>query len=305
MQIIHDSAEQLHHKKTQTLPWLGNQAVMGYIFIIPCVLLFVIFTAIPVIRAFWLSFTDYDILTPAKWVGLQNYRRLLNDEIYVITFRNIVYYMVLYVPSLMIISLSFASAINSSLKGMSAFRIIYYLPTLTSPIAASTVWAWILNPQYGLLNQLLGYIGITGPAWLAMSSTAMLSVVMVTVWQGIGANMIIYLAGLQGIPKSLYESSAIDGANKWQTLRFVTIPGLRPTTFFILIMSMISSFQLFDQAFALTQGGPGYATMTPVYLIYNEGFNQLNMGYASAMAFVLFVFILILTFMNFRLNKRQ
>lgn len=283
----------------------NNQAKMGLLFVLPSMLLFTIFTGFPLLRSFQLSFTNYDIISITQWVGLRNYRRILSDEIFLITMKNIIYYIAIYVPLLVAISLVLANALNKSLAGMKLFRTIYYLPTLTSAIAASAVWIWILNPHYGMLNQLLGYIGVVGPAWLAKSDTAMVSVVMVTLWQGIGSNMIIYLAGLQGIPDSLYESAIIDGANAWQLFRFITLPSLKQTTLFVLIMAMIGAFQLFDQAYALTQGGPGYATMTPVYLIYNEGFNQLNMGYASAMAFLLFGVILVFTFLNFRLTKEQ
>ena len=281
------------------------QAIMGYLFIAPSVVLFIIFTGIPIINAFYLSFTNYDVLSTAEWVGLRNYKKLLGDETFLTSLKNILFYVAMYVPLMIICSLVIALALNRKLPGTNLFRTVYYIPGLTSSIAASTVWMWILNPEYGLLNQILSYVGIVGPAWLANTSTAMISIVMVTLWQGIGGNMVIYLAGLQGIPNILYESAKLDGANKWQLFFYITLPGLRPTTFFIFIMSMIGSFQLFDQAFAMTQGGPGYATTTPVYLIYNEGFNQLNMGYASAMAFVLFVIILAFSFLNFRLNSSE
>jgi len=281
------------------------QAIMGYLFIAPSVVLFIIFTGIPIINAFYLSFTNYDVLSTAEWVGLRNYKKLLGDEIFLTSLKNILFYVAMYVPLMIICSLVIALALNRKLPGTNLFRTVYYIPGLTSSIAASTVWMWILNPEYGLLNQILSYVGIVGPAWLANTSTAMISIVMVTLWQGIGGNMVIYLAGLQGIPNILYESAKLDGANKWLLFFYITLPGLRPTTFFIFIMSMIGSFQLFDQAFAMTQGGPGYSTTTPVYLIYNEGFNQLNMGYASAMAFVLFVIILAFSFLNFRLNSSE
>jgi len=281
------------------------QAIMGYLFIAPSVVLYIIFTGIPIISAFYLSFTNYDVLSTAKWVGLKNYKKLLDDEIFITSLLNILFYVVMYVPLMVVCSLLIALLLNRKLPGTNLFRTIYYIPGLTSSIAAATVWMWILNPEYGLLNQILSYVGITGPAWLANTSTAMISIVIVTLWQGIGGNMVIYMAGLQGIPATLYESAKLDGAYKWQLFFYITLPGLRPTTFFIFIMSMIGSFQLFDQAFAMTQGGPGYATTTPVYLIYNEGFNQLNMGYASAMAFALFVIILVFSIINFRLNSSE
>lgn len=294
----------------QTFPKSKNrlgryQEIMGYTFIFPCVLLFIIFTGIPIVQALYLSFTRYDILSTSQWVGLENYQRLMNDELFLLTLKNILSYVIMYIPMMITFSLGIAMVLNRKKPGMSVFRTIYYLPGLTSAIGASIVWLWLLNPEYGLVNELLSYIGIAGPSWLANSSTAMISIVIVTVWQGLGPNMVIYIAGLQGIPDQLYESALLDGANQWQLFRYITWPGLRPTTFFVFIMSMIGAFQLFDQAFAMTQGGPGNATTTPVYLIYNTGFSELRMGYASAMAFVLFLIILTLSMINMRINKES
>jgi multiple sugar transport system permease protein len=281
-----------------------HQEIMAYLFIATPMLLFFIFTCYPVIRAFYLSFTKYDILTPAKWVGLDNYRRLIQDELFFITLRNIFSYVIMYVPSMIILSLTIALALNR-IKYATAFRVAYYIPGLTSSIAAATVWLWLLNPEYGIVNQILSYFGITGPAWLANSSTALPSIVIVTLWQGLGGNMVVYLAGLQGIPTNLYESAKIDGANAWNLFRYITWPSLRSTTFFVVTMSMIGAFQLFDQAFAMTGGGPGNATRTPVYLIYSSGFNELQMGYASTMAFVLFLIILSISLLNMKVNKQD
>lgn len=279
-----------------------DQELMAYIFIAAPLALFLIFTCYPVLRAFYLSFTQYDILTPAKWTGLENYKRLFADELFFITIKNVFLYVLMYVPCMIIVSLSVAMALDKIRHAATAYRVIYYIPGLTSSIAAATVWMWLLNPEYGVVNQILGYVGIIGPTWLANSSTALVSIVIVTVWQGIGGNMVIYLAGLQGIPDYLYESARLDGANKWNIFRYITWPALKPTTFFVVTMSMIGAFQLFDQAFAMTQGGPGNATKTPVYLIYTSGFNELQMGYASTMAFVLFLIILVISMLNMKIN---
>lgn len=278
-----------------------HQEIMAYLFIAVPLLLFLIFTCYPVLKAFYLSFTRYDILTPAKWIGIDNYKRLIGDELFFTSLKNILYYVVLYVPLMLAISLCTAMALNR-IRLATPFRVIYYIPGLTSSIGAATVWMWLLNPEYGLVNQVLGYLGISGPAWLANSSTAMASIVIVTLWQGLGGNMVIYLAGLQGIPPYLYESALLDGANKFNIFRYITWPALKPTTFFVVTMSMIGAFQLFDQAFAMTQGGPGNATKTPVYLIYGSGFNELQMGYASTMAFALFLIILTLSLVNMKVN---
>ncbi len=284
---------------------IGHQARMGYLFITPTILLFAVFTVIPVVMAFYLSFTNYDVLSRMDWVGLDNYRKLIADDLLWQTFRNVLYYTVIFVPLNILTSLLVALLLNRASRGVKLFRTLNYLPTLTSAVAAATVWLWILHPEFGLLNGFLSYFGITGPAWLSQSSTAMTSVIMVTLWQAIGSNMVIYLAGLQGVPDYLYESAKLDGANAVQRFCFITWPQLRPTTFLVSTMSIIGALQLFDQAFVLTQGGPANATKTPVYLIYQQGFNQLQMGYASSQAFVLALAILIFSLINMKLSKAE
>lgn len=282
-----------------------HKSWMAYLFIAPTMILFTIFTVIPVFMALYLSFTNYDVISRMDWVGMANYKRLLNDALYWRTFGNVIYFAVLYVPANIIISLLFALLLNRKVRGVPIFRTMYYIPTLTSAVAASTVWLWLLNPEYGLINQLLGYIGITGPAWLDQTNTAMISIVMVTLWQSVGANMVIYLAGLNGVPEHLYESAKLDGASSRQCFFYITWPGLRPTTFFVTTLTMIGALQLFDQAFVLTQGGPANTTKTVVYQIYNQGFNLVQMGYASAQAFILAVAILLFAIINMRLNKED
>jgi multiple sugar transport system permease protein len=266
-------------------------------------LLFTVFTVIPVVMALYLSFTDYDVLNRMNWIGLANYERLIHDDLLWRTFRNVLYYAVLFIPLNIAISLAIALLLNRAGLGVKLFRTAAYLPTLTSAVAAATVWLWLLHPEYGLVNALLGYLGITGPAWLAQTNTAMPSIVLVTLWQSVGANMVIYLAGLQGVPEYMYEAARLEGANRFQCFRYITWPQLKPTTFLVSTMSIIGALQLFDQAFVLTQGGPANATKTPVYLIYQQGFNQLQMGYASAQAFVLALSILIFSILNMRISK--
>ncbi len=283
----------------------AHQARMAYLFISPAILLFSVFTVIPVFMAFYLSFTNYDVLSRMDWVGLANYRKLYTDSLLWQTFRNVLFYTVVFVPLNILTSLLIALLLNKAIKGVKVFRTLNYLPTLTSAVAAATVWLWVLHPEFGLLNGFLSYFGVTGPAWLSETRTAMASVIMVTLWQAVGSNMVIYLAGLQGVPDYLYESAKLDGANAVQRFRYITWPQLRPTTFLVSTMSIIGALQLFDQAFVLTQGGPANATKTPVYLIYQQGFNQLQMGYASAQAFVLALAILIFSLINMRLSKAE
>ncbi|WP_019586132.1 carbohydrate ABC transporter permease [Deinococcus apachensis] len=282
---------------------LRAEARAAALFISPAMLLFLIFTVAPVLFAFVLSFSRYDILTPVRWVGLSNYQRLLTDNLFWLGVRNVGFYALLYVPSMIAISLGLALALNRRKPGMVFFRTLFYLPAVTSSVAGATVWSWMLQRDYGVVNQALGVFGIQGPAWLANSDTAMYAIVFVTLWQGLGGNIIIYLAGLAGVPKYLYEAAALDGATPWQQFRYITVPTLRATTFFVTFMTLIGAFQLFDQAYVMTQGGPGYATTTAVYQIYQNGFTQLQMGYASAQAFVLALAILVISLLNLRLNR--
>lgn len=290
-------------KRSSKLLW--HEALMAYLFVSPAMILFVIFTVLPVVFAFLLSFTNYDILSPIKWVGLQNYSRLLTDTIFQRGILNVLYYALLFIPSMIALSVLLALALNRKVPGMRMFRTLYYLPAITSSIAASVVWTWMLQKDYGVINQFLALFGIVGPAWLADSDTAMIAIVIVTLWQGLGGNIIIFLAGLQGIPPALYEAAKLDGANRWQLFQHITLPLLRTTTYLVSFLALIGSLQLFDQAYAMTQGGPGYATTTAVYQIYNNGFGLLRMGYASAQAFVLALAILILSIIQMRLNRDQ
>ncbi len=282
-----------------------HQEKMAYVFITPTLLLFAIFTIIPVVMALYLSFTNYDVLSRMDWVALDNYKRLFKDSLYWTTFKNVIFYSVIFVPLNILMSLGLAMLMNFKRFGVRMFRTFNYLPTLTSAVAAATVWIWLLHPEFGLVNSMLGWFGITGPAWLAQTETAMPSIIMVTLWQSIGSNMVIYIAGLQGVPDYLYESAKLDGASAFARFRYITWPQLRPTTFLISTMAIIGALQLFDQAFVLTQGGPGNVTKTPVYLIYQQGFKQLQMGYASAQAFVLAIAILIFSLINMRINKAE
>ncbi|OWR28871.1 sugar ABC transporter permease [Saccharibacillus sp. O23] len=300
------SAGKLEKSRPSAGTGLGrHQARMGYLFILPTMLLFAVFMVIPVVMALYLSFTNYDVLSKNDWIGLANYSRLLQDNLYWQTFLNVGFYAIVFVPLNLLISLLLAVLLNRAARGVKVLRTFYYLPTLTSAVAAATVWLWLLHPEYGMVNGILSTFGIVGPAWTSQTETAMIAIIMMTLWQSVGSNMIIYLAGLQGIPDYLYESARLDGASRFDCLRYITWPQLRPTTFLVSTMSIIGALQLFDQAFVLTQGGPANATKTPVYLIYQQGFNQLQMGYASAQAFVLAMAILIFSLISMRLNRSE
>jgi multiple sugar transport system permease protein len=262
------------------------------------------FYILPVISSFVLSFSKWDLLTPIQWIGFGNYVRALGDPAVQQALRNTVTFILGYLPSVVAIGLGIALLINRKLKGRTIFRAIYFVPVVTSWVAVSLVWKWLLNPQYGLVNWLLSLVGIQGPGWLFDPNWAMPGVIMATIWKDIGFVAVIYLAGLQEIPENLIEAADIDGANAWQRFWSITWPLLAPTTFFVTTISLISSFQVFDQVFIMTNGGPVGATTTMVQLIYKNAFGYGQMGYASAISWVLFALIFIVTITQNILQKR-
>lgn len=283
----------------------NNQSRAAYLMIAPTMILFFVFMIIPIIMSLYLSFTSYDIINEMRWVGLANYRRLLTDNILWTSFKNVAILAVFSIPLNVIISLIFAIIVTRDYRGTVLFRVAYYMPAVTSAVAASIVWMWLLNAEYGLVNELLGFIGISGPAWLAQTWPARVSIILVGLWLGVGGNMIIYMAGIKGIPDQLYEAAEMDGASSMQKIMRITVPMLKPTTLFISTMSIIGALQIFDQAYVLTRGGPANSTKTVVYHIYTTGFEQLQMGYASAQSFVLAIFIMVFTLINFKFSNRD
>ena len=285
--------------------FLAAQNRIGWLFIAPPVILFFLFTALPLIMAVYFSFTSYDIINAPKWIGLRNYQRIWGDEFFWISLRNTATYTLMYVPSGLILSLCVALFINAKRKFVGLYRTLFYLPVLSSSVANATLWSWIYNPKMGLLNGLLSLFGIAGPAWLNDTRTAMVSIVIMSLWAGFAGNMMIFLAALKGVPDVYYEAAVIDGASRWQRFTNITIPSIRKTTFFVSTMLIIGTFQVFDAAYLLTSGGPGNSTITMVYYIYNRGFKDLKMGYASALSLVLFAIIFGFSLINMRLNREK
>lgn len=290
-------------KKKQTK--MNRQNLMGKIFAAPPIILFIIFTCIPIVMAIFYSLTKYNVISSPEFVGLNNYKKMFSDEFFWIALKNTCFYTLLYVPGGLILSLGAALFLNVNKKFVGAFRTLFYLPVLSSTVATATLWFWILNPKLGLLNGVLSIFGISGPAWLYDSKLAMISVVMMSLWAGFGTNMMIFLSGLKGVEGVLYEAAKVEGANRWQMFTRITLPSISKTTFLVSTMLIISSFQVFDQAYVLTEGGPGNATMTLVYYIYNSGFNNLDMGYASSMSIILFIIIIIFSIINQKINKAE
>jgi multiple sugar transport system permease protein len=277
----------------------------GYLFLLPNIIGFLLFSAVPVVATLAISTLTWDLIRPPIFTGIDNYKTLLtNDAIFRQVLVNTVYFVAGVVPLSIVISLMLALAMNSGLRGISVFRAIFFIPVITSSVAVAMLWRWLYNTDYGLINTGLAAIGLPYIPWLSSTEWAMPAVIIMAVWKNLGYNMVIYLAGLQSIPPTLYEAAALDGAGAWARFRDVTLPMLGPTTFFILVISIINSFQVFDLAFILTQGGPGIATNTIVMYIYNQGFQFFQMGYAAAIAWILFIAIFIITLIQMRLQRR-
>lgn len=256
---------------------------------------------LPVVASVVLAFTKYDVLTPPQFVGLDNFSEMMGDSVFRKSIVNTVIYTFFTVPFGMMLGLLVALALHTGLKARGIFRTAVFLPQVTATVAIALVWLWIYNPGNGLLNTLLSFLGIDGPAWLASTSWAMPSVILVGIWQGIGMKMLIYLAALQSLPKELYEAASVDGASKVRQFFSITLPLLKPATFFVLITSMISAFQSFDQIYILTDGGPANSTTMMTYEIYKSAFREFRVGYASAQSLVLFVLLMGFTLVNRRI----
>ena len=242
------------------------------IFLGPNLAGFLIFTLWPVIMTFVLSLCSYDILSPMKFIGMQNYQNLFQDEVFLKVFKNTWVYTLTTVPIGVTLSLFLAIALDKSDRGIRFFRGAYFIPVISSMVSIGVVWQWLYNPEFGLINDLLARIGIDGPMWLTSEKTAMISLIIVSIWKNLGYNMLIFLAGLQSIERNYYEAAEIDGASWWQQFRSITVPLLTPTTFFVLVMAFIGSFQVFDLVMMMTQGGPGRATSVVVHYLYQNAF---------------------------------
>ena len=294
-------------RTAEKVPWTKreHEGLAAGLFLLPNLIGFLIFTAIPVGAAFVLAFYDYDLLLGASWAGLENFREMFTtDEVFRAALFNTVYFTAVSVPLSVVLGLATAMLVNQALRGIVIFRSIFLLPYVTVTVALSLVWKWIYLPDIGLINSVLGVFGIAGPPWLTSGTWAMPALILMSVWKGFGYNMVIFLAGLQSIPDHLYDAAKVDGATAWRRFLNVTLPLLSPTTFFVVVISVISSFQVFDQALIMTNGGPGTATTTLVLYIYQKGFQSFDMGYAAAVALVLFAAIFVFTVIQFMFQRR-
>lgn len=282
-----------------------QSTINAYLYLAPTLLGLLIFSAGAIIASFFISFTNWQLVLPPVWVGVRNYANLLELPEFWQVLRNTVYYTVGYVPLAVTLPLFMAMLVNQKLWGVTFFRTTYFLPVVTSGVAIALVWGWMYNPSFGVINFLLKTLfGVEGPRWLSDPAWAMPALILIGVWHSVGYNMVIYLAGLQGIPQELYEAARMDGAGWWGQFWGITLPLLTPTIFFILVLSIIGSFQVWTITYLLTQGGPANATLTLSYYIYQQGFQWFHMGFAASLAYVLFAIVFVVTMIQFRLQKQ-
>ncbi len=277
--------------KATLLPW-------G--FLSGAIVLFGVFLFFPLLFAFYMSFTDWGMIGAPHFVGLRNYRNLLTDPVFWIAVKNTAIYTAA-VPIKVAIALVIAVALNQPLLGRAFYRASFFFPEVISMVVVGILWQWMFSPSYGLVNHVLRSVGLPPQDWLLRPNLALLVIIIASIWRGLGNNLLIFLAGLQAIPRSLYEAAAIDGAGPWQQFFRITVPLLRPTTLFVTIITFIGSFKVFDLAYTITGGGPGYSTVVMVQYIYEEAFTRFQMGYASAAAFVLFVILFAFTAIQMRI----
>ena len=282
----------------------GRRTITGYLFVAPFILGVLLWVVYPAAMAAWLTFQSWNLITPAKYVGFQNFKTMVEDPLFWISLRVTFVYTIFSVPSGLLIAFLMALLINTKVRGLALFRTIYYLPSIVPAVANAVLWAWILNTDFGLLNAVLYYFGIPKIAWLQLKEFALPALILMSLW-GVGQTMIIFLAGLQGIDDVYYEAAKIDGAGWWQQMRHITIPMMSSVIFFNLILGVIGSFQVFTAGYLITLGGPQNATLFYVLYLYRMGFQSLKMGYASTLSWVLFFIILAFTLIIFRTVGRR
>jgi len=279
--------------------------LVPYLFIAPNMLLFFTFMIIPILFTFYISFHEWGLFGKPIFTGIENYTRMFRDKVFWTSLGNTVYYTAGTVPLSAALGLIGALMLNQKVPMRAFFRTIFFAPVVVSLVAAGLIWSWMFNPNYGLFNEILGHFGVSGVDWLSSSTWAMPAVILTTLWVRIGYCLVIYLAGLQAVPESLYEAADMDGANGWQKFWRVTLPMLKPTTTFILVMEVIHGFMVFDLIYTMTNGGPGYSTTVIVQYIYQKAFTEGEMGYASAIGTFFFFVVMIMTMVQMRIGREK
>ncbi len=291
---------------TRSRVWRERRGLLlGLAFVSPWLIGFLIFTLYPICASLYYSFCDFRVLSPPRWVGIRNYTDLFSDHDYFLPSLWNTFYMFLELPLGLVIGLAIALLLNLKLRGMAWFRTLYYIPSVVPTVASAILWLWLLNPEYGLVNKSLLFLHLPAPAWLSDRAWSKPGFIVMDLWS-VGGSMIIYLAALQGVPVHLYEAAELDGATVWDKMRHVTLPAISPVIFFNLILSVIGTFQYFTQAFVMTggAGGPAKSTLFYALYLYQNAFQYFRMGYACAMAWVLFVLTLFASFIVFKTSAK-
>jgi multiple sugar transport system permease protein len=283
---------------------LAGDGRWALLFLGPTLIGLILLSAGPILATLAISLTKWDLLTAPQFSGVDNYVQLLSDDRFMKALRNTFFYTIVSVPLGLVIALGLAMALNTKVRGIAFIRTAYFLPVVTSTIAIALVWQWIYAAPSGLLNEILGAFGIPAQKWLSDPTLAMPSIIAMSIWQGLGVSVIIFLAGLQGIPSDLLDAASVDGAGAWARFRHVTLPLLTPSIFFTGVLSLIAGFQVFDQVFVLAKPRPTEATITIVYFIYENGFKFFKMGYASAASWILFLIVALFTAIYFWSQNR-
>jgi multiple sugar transport system permease protein len=285
---------------------VSHNTVVGWSFLLPNFIGFTVFTLIPVGLLFYYAFTSWNVFGGAEWTGLANYSQMLHDSSFWTALKNTLYYTAFHIPLTLVASLALALLLNRKMRGVAFFRTAAFFPYITSIVAIAQVWNMLFSPSFGPINEALRALGVDNPpGWTSSANWSMTAVIIVGTWREMGYYMLLFLAGLQAIPAHLYEAARVDGANAWQQLRAVTLPGLRPTMFFVTVMLTIGSFKVFDLILVMTDGGPGQSTLVLSQYIYQKGFEEQQFGYASAVSIVLFAICFGFTVVQFLVNKRR
>ncbi|MEZ4870207.1 MAG: sugar ABC transporter permease [Caldilineaceae bacterium] len=286
---------------------VSGQRNLPYValFLAPGLIGLLIFTIIPVLASFGLAFTDWNLLSPPAWIGVDNFRAMLDDRVLWIALRNTLTYAVMIIPTSTALALLLALALNREFTGIALFRLAFLIPGVTSLVAIAMVWRWLYNDQFGLINAGLRAVGLPAVGWLTTTTWVLPAIVLMNLWSGAGFDSIIYLAALRNIPRHLYEAAELDGANGWHRFWRITFPLLMPIHFYNLVIGVIGAFQVFDVVYIMTQGGPQFASRVYAYHLYLEAFRRFNMGYAAAMAWFLFLIILVITLVQWRVIGRH
>jgi ABC-type sugar transport system permease subunit len=295
----------LKKKSIKHMTLQRKDTLSGYMFIAPALISLLVFMVYPVIASFIISGFDWGILTVPKFVGLENYKTLFKDPVFLESLKNTFTWVIMYVPVSILASLIVALAMDMPLRGIGFFRTMFYLPVMTPMVVCALLFVWIYNTDFGVLNYLLSFIGIPPVRWLTDRNLSLISIALMSVWKHSGYNMLILLSALQGIPESLYEAAALDGITPWRKLINIKLPLIMPSMYFVVLTSVIDAFQVFTEVYIMTKGGPGYSTYTVSYYLFNNAFEFGKMGYACAMSVVMFAIILTVTLIQDKIMNKN